>query len=92
MNNKYSVKDFFLVPMTNEKEVLKTLFKIIIKKEKPIIQNETFKSSLTTPDSIEINRLMNDNEMGELFKVIALAPKNFPSLEGFTCGTRTNIE
>ena len=24
------------------------------------IQNETFKSSLTTPDSIEINRLMND--------------------------------
>ena len=39
-----------------------------------------------------LNRLMNDNEMGELFKVIALAPKNFPSLEGFTCGTRTNIE
>ncbi|GIS06508.1 MAG: hypothetical protein CM15mP109_12640 [Candidatus Dadabacteria bacterium] len=35
---------------------------------------------------------MNDNEMGELFKVIALAPKNFPSLEGFTCGTTTNIE
>ena len=32
-----------------------------------------------------LNRLMNDNEMGELFKVIALAPKNFPSLEGFTC-------
>ena len=24
------------------------------------IQDETFKSSLTTPDSIEINRLMND--------------------------------
>ena len=39
-----------------------------------------------------LNRLMNDNEMGELFKVIALAPKNFPSLEGFTCGTTTNIE
>ena len=39
-----------------------------------------------------LNRLMNDTEMGELFKVIALAPKNFPSLEGFTCDTTTNIE
>jgi NADH dehydrogenase [ubiquinone] 1 alpha subcomplex assembly factor 7 len=39
---------------------------------------------------IGLNRLMNKNEMGNLFKVIALSSKNFPSLEGFTCGTTTN--
>lgn len=39
---------------------------------------------------IGLNRLMNHNEMGNLFKVIALSSKNFPSLEGFTCGTTTN--
>jgi SAM-dependent MidA family methyltransferase len=39
---------------------------------------------------IGLNRLMNQNEMGNLFKVIALSSKNFPSLEGFTCGTTTN--
>ena len=38
---------------------------------------------------IGLNRLMGDNEMGSLFKVIALSSKNFPSLEGFTCGTTT---
>ena len=38
---------------------------------------------------ISLNRLMGDNEMGSLFKVIALSSKNFPSLEGFTCGTTT---
>ena len=38
---------------------------------------------------ISLNRLMSDNEMGSLFKVIALSSKNFPSLEGFTCGTTT---
>ena len=58
MNNKYSVKDFFLVPMTNEKEVLKTLFKIIIKKEKSIIQNETFKLVINNPrNSLIISRI-----------------------------------
>ena len=41
---------------------------------------------------IGLNRLMSDKEMGNLFKVIALSSKNFPSLEGFTCGTRTNKE
>ena len=41
---------------------------------------------------IGLNRLMNDKEMGNLFKVIALSSKNFPSLEGFTCGTTTNKE
>ena len=39
---------------------------------------------------IGLNRLMSDKEMGNLFKVIALSSKNFPSLEGFTCGTTTN--
>ena len=41
---------------------------------------------------IGLNRLMSDKEMGNLFKVIALSSKNFPSLEGFTCGTTTNKE
>ena len=41
---------------------------------------------------IGLNRLMNDKEMGNLFKVIAFSSKNFPSLEGFTCGTTTNKE
>ena len=41
---------------------------------------------------IGLNRLMSDKEMGNLFKVIALSPRNFPSLEGFTCGTTTNKE
>ena len=41
---------------------------------------------------IGLNRLMNDKKMGNLFKVIALSSKNFPSLEGFTCGTTTNKE
>jgi len=39
---------------------------------------------------IGLNRLMSNKEMGNLFKVIALSSKNFPSLEGFTCGTTTN--
>ena len=38
---------------------------------------------------IGLNRLMSDKEMGNLFKVIALSSKNFPSLEGFTCGKTT---
>ena len=41
---------------------------------------------------VGLNRLMSDKEMGNLFKVIALSSKNFPSLEGFTCGTTTNKE
>ena len=41
---------------------------------------------------IGLNRLMSSSEMGNIFKVVALAPKNFPSLEGFTCGTTTNKE
>ena len=41
---------------------------------------------------IGLNRLMSDKEMGNLFKVIAFSSKNFPSLEGFTCGTTTNKE
>ena len=41
---------------------------------------------------IGLNRLMSNKEMGNLFKVIALSSKNFPSLEGFTCGTTTNKE
>ncbi|MBN44362.1 MAG: hypothetical protein CML94_02505 [Rhodobiaceae bacterium] len=41
---------------------------------------------------IGLDRLMNDKEMGNLFKVIALSSRNFPSLEGFTCGTTTNKE
>ena len=41
---------------------------------------------------IGLNRLMNEKEMGNLFKVIALSSKNFPSLEGFTCGTTRNKE
>jgi len=41
---------------------------------------------------IGLNRLMSNKEMGNLFKVIALSPRNFPSLEGFTCGTTTNKE
>ena len=38
---------------------------------------------------IGLNRLMSNKEMGNLFKVIALSSKNFPSLEGFTCGKTT---
>ena len=41
---------------------------------------------------IGLNRLMSESEMGNLFKVIALSSKNFPSLEGFTCGTTKNKE
>lgn len=36
-----------------------------------------------------LKRLMSKDEMGNLFKVFALSPKNFPSLEGFTCAKRT---
>ncbi len=44
--------------MTNEKEVLKTLFKIIIKKENSIIQNETFKLVINNPrNSLIISRI-----------------------------------
>ena len=44
--------------MTNEKEVLKTFFKIIIKKEKSIIQNETFKLVINNPrNSLIISRI-----------------------------------
>ena len=43
--------------MTNEKEVLKTLLKIIIKKEKSI-QNETFKLVINNPrNSLIISRI-----------------------------------
>lgn len=58
MNKKNSVKDFFLTHVTNEKEVLKTLFKIIIKKENSIIQNETFKLVINNPrNSLIISRI-----------------------------------
>ena len=58
MNKKNSVKDFFLTQVTNEKEVLKTLFKIIIKKENSIIQNETFKLVINNPrNSLIISRI-----------------------------------
>ena len=44
--------------MTNEKEVLKTLFKIMIKKENSIIQNETFKLVINNPrNSLIISRI-----------------------------------
>ena len=43
--------------MTNEKEVLQTLFKNIIKKENSIIQNETFKLVINNPrNSLIISR------------------------------------
>lgn len=37
---------------------------------------------------IGLNRLINTDEMGELFKVLAITSNKFPSPEGFTCGTR----
>ena len=44
--------------MTNEKEVLKTLFKNIVKKENSIIQNETFKLIINNPrNSLIISRI-----------------------------------
>ena len=43
--------------MTNEKEVLQTLFKNIVKKENSIIQNETFKLVINNPrNSLIISR------------------------------------
>ena len=35
-----------------------------------------------------LDRLINTDEMGELFKVLAITSNKFPSPEGFTCGTR----
>ena len=44
--------------MTDEKQVLKTLFKIIVKKEKSKIQNETFKLVINNPrNSLIISRI-----------------------------------
>ena len=44
--------------MTNEKEFLKTLFKISVKKEKSKIQNETFKLVINNPrNSLIISRI-----------------------------------
>ena len=44
--------------MTDEKQVLKTLFKIIVKKEKSNIQNETFKLVINNPrNSLIISRI-----------------------------------
>ena len=44
--------------MTNEKEVLQTLFKNIVKKENSIIQNETFKIVINNPrNSLIISRI-----------------------------------
>ena len=37
-----------------------------------------------------LNRLINNKEMGELFKVFAITPNKYPSPEGFTCGTRSS--
>ena len=35
-----------------------------------------------------LERLINTDAMGELFKVLAITSNKFPSPEGFTCGTR----
>ena len=35
-----------------------------------------------------LDRLINTDEMGDLFKVLAITSNKFPSPEGFTCGTR----
>ena len=35
-----------------------------------------------------LDRLINTDEMGELFKVLAITSNKFPSPEGFTCGTK----
>ena len=35
-----------------------------------------------------LDRLINTDAMGELFKVLAITSNKFPSPEGFTCGTR----
>ncbi len=35
-----------------------------------------------------LDRLINIDEMGELFKVLAITSNKFPSPEGFTCGTK----
>ena len=35
-----------------------------------------------------LDRLINTDEMGELFKVLAITTNKCPSPEGFTCGTR----
>ena len=36
-----------------------------------------------------LNRLIDIDEMGKLFKVLAITSNKFPSPEGFTCGTRS---
>jgi len=37
-----------------------------------------------------LNRLIDIDEMGKLFKVLAITSNKFPSPEGFTCGTRSS--
>ena len=36
-----------------------------------------------------LNRLTDNDQMGELFKVFAITSDKFPSPEGFTCVTRS---
>ena len=96
--HEVAIGDTLRVPLLEEEAILLSKKgKNCIAQLKKMGAIERFKALESVSDNkikqelhLGLNRLIDIDEMGKLFKVLAITSNKFPSPEGFTCGTRSS--